>query len=43
MDCLAWTGRVGQSLNAALTWIFAKPPPPPRNLLERILRSLRGE
>jgi hypothetical protein len=55
VDCVARIGIVGQgemlplgvleaNLNAALTWIYAEPaPPPPRNLLERILRSLRGE
>ena len=57
VDCAARTGKVGQgeavplaeletNLNAALTWIYAKPKPPPReprNLLERILRALRGE
>lgn len=54
VDCAARTARVGQgevlplggletALNASLTWIYAKPAPPPRNLLERILRSYRGE
>ena len=54
VDCAARTGKVGQGkmrplgeleadLNAVLTWIHATPAPPPRNLLERILRSLRGE
>jgi hypothetical protein len=31
------------NLDAALTWIYAEPASPPRNLLERILRSFRGE
>ena len=54
IDCAARTARIASggllpldaleaNLDAALTWIHAKATPPPRNLLERILRSWRGE
>lgn len=54
IDCVARLARVGQgemrplnaleaNLGAALTWNYAKPEPPPPNVLERIQRFLRGE
>ena len=54
IDCVTRMARIGSgdtiplaeleaNLDAALTWIYAKPAPPPSSLLERILRSLRGE
>jgi hypothetical protein len=54
VDCAARMGKVGQgemrplgeleaNLNAALTWIYATPAPARPTLLERVLRSLRGE
>ncbi len=35
--------NVPDPMTAPLTWIYAQPAPPPRNLLERILRALRDE